>query len=105
MFPISFICSIIIGALLFVSFFGGFVWSMLYIVRGLDLVASLIPTIIITIISMIFGGYMGFVFSIYCSPRQICNCVTCDCIPCCDDSSDDDCPDCCCCSDDCQCCC
>ena len=66
MFPISFIFSIIIGALLFGSCFGGLTWSMLYIERGLNLISSLIPTIIITIPSMIFGGYMGFVFSICC---------------------------------------
>ena len=95
MFPISFIFLIIIGALLFGSFFGGFTWSMLYIVRDLDLITSLIPTIIITIPSMILGGCIGFVFSIYCLPRQLCNCVTCDCIPCCDDSSDKKWPDCC----------
>ena len=53
---------------------------------------------------MIFGWYIGFVFSICCLPRQIVNCVTCDCVPCCDDSSDDECPDGCCCSDNCHCC-
>ena len=52
---------------------------------------------------MIFCGYIGFVYSICCSPRQILNCLTCDCVPCWDDFSDDDCPDCCCCSADCQC--
>ena len=104
MFPVSIICSTIIEALVSGSLIGGLTWILSFIICDLGLL-SLIRTIFATIISMILGGCIGCRFSIYCSSRQILNCVTCDCVSCCDNSSDDDCPDGCPCSDDFHCCC